>query len=136
MDLFPQDPKKFGSWTKNPQSRNAKMALLLGSLVDAESQDEVQALLRDARSLLLEPFVGEPDPGSIYEGAATLDEKVERYEASIVERIGRAEGPQKAAFQSMLDYVLDELGFEQDDAGEEDAGDAVVATDGAGGDIS
>ena len=60
---------------RDPQSRNVKMAQLLGSLID--QPQTAQAALREARTLLLQPFVQNPEPGAtVYGCANSLDEKL------------------------------------------------------------
>jgi uncharacterized protein YciI len=131
MALFPRGQEDAES------SRNAKMAALLGGLCKAVgSASETQRLLHEARPMLLEPFEGTPEAGSVYgEASSGLDERVEKYEAAMVERIARVRDAggeaqaQALALTNMLEYVLDELGFEQtaDSDGTADVDDDVVA---------
>ena len=92
------------------------MATLLGAMI--ENPENSPALLEEAASMLLQPFEGIPEEGSIYgDATSTLEEKAEKYEAAMSERIARARTggseAQAAALESMLTFVLDELGFEQ-----------------------
>ena len=50
----------------------------------------VQTLLDDATPMLLEPFRGFPEPGSIYEGLETTEAKADKYCTVIAERTKRA----------------------------------------------
>ena len=120
--LFPtgaETPKA----STGPQSRNAQMAALLSALI--ESPEQTRSLLREARTLLLAPFEGVPEDGSIYgDAASTLDERVARYEAAMSDRVAKARRSgslaQSAALESMLDFVLDELGFEREATDDEE----------------
>ena len=98
---------------RDPQSRNVKMAQLLGSLID--QPQTAQAALREARTLLLQPFVQNPEPGAtVYGCANSLDEKLAAYREAMADRIARARKgggePQAVALERMRDYVLAELG--------------------------
>lgn len=98
---------------RDPQSRNVKMAALLGCLV--KEPQTAQAALREARTLLLQPFVQNPEPGAtVYGSANSLDEKLSAYREAMAERIARARKgdgePQAVALERMRDYVLAELG--------------------------
>lgn len=98
---------------RDPQSRNVKLAQLLGSLID--QPQTAQAALREARTLLLQPFVQNPEPGAtVYGCANSLDEKLAAYREAMADRIARARKgggePQAVALERMRDYVLAELG--------------------------
>jgi hypothetical protein len=89
------------------------MAQLLGSLID--QPQTAQAALREARTLLLQPFVQNPEPGAtVYGCANSLDEKLAAYREAMADRIARARKgggePQAVALERMRDYVLAELG--------------------------
>ena len=129
MSLFPQGAKDYEEPT--PQSRNAAMAALLGAMLDAPQ--ESNRLLAEANDLLLSPFFGVPDEGSIYGAAtSTLEERVVSYEAAMQDRISRTRRAgsveQADALQCMLSHVLDKLGYEQtsDDV---DPGGAAMSSD-------
>ena len=112
MNLFPKAGMDGATYGVSSQSRNALMTALLSKLI--ESPSDAPSLLRDAKPMLLEPFTGVPEAGSIYgEESSTLEEKIEKYEAVMSARISSAKPEQAAALQSMLLFVLDELGFEQ-----------------------
>lgn len=93
------------------------MAALLGGMV--EDPEQAPALLKDAAVMLLAPFEGIPEEGSIYgDAACSLEERVSKYEATLSERIAKARkggsAAQATALEAMLLFVLDELGFERD----------------------
>ena len=70
------------------------MADLLGDLIDAtDDETMVGALLSSATPMLMRPFIGIPEPGSIYGTAeSTLSEKAAAYRTAMEERVGRARG--------------------------------------------
>lgn len=131
--VFPKaDPT--GGVANAPQSRGAAMTSLLSALIEAP--DDSPALLRAAAPMLLAPFHGEPEPGSVYgDATSTVDERVEKYEAVMTERIERAGPAQATALRAMLLFVLDELGYEQtsdDDAEDEGGVDELMRLRGGG----
>ena len=75
-----------------PQSRNERMASLLGDLVDAaDDQAMSKAILTSSTQFLLQPFIGIPEPGSIYgDAGATLNEKIKAYGDAMEQRVARA----------------------------------------------
>ena len=89
LQLFPK--ADIPASPRAPDGRNAAIAALLKGLIDAS--DDVgakQSLLDDATPLLLEPFVGIPEPGSVLEGCASDDEKAAKYRASLDARAAKA----------------------------------------------
>jgi len=131
--LFPAPGGAQRASDTSPESRGARMASLLGALVEAtESADDTRDLLREASPMLLAPFEeGSEGYGSVYgDAGASLDDKVEAYEAAMSERIQKAQKSggeaQARALSNMLLHVLDELGFEQtpDDARNPDEDDS------------
>ena len=97
------------------EDRNKEMAAILGNLIEA-ADDPVMAsaMLKSKTSFLLEPFIGLPEPGSIYGAANTLAEKVAVYEAAMEERQAKAlKSPngerQATALKLLKDHVLSEI---------------------------
>ena len=95
-----------------PDGRNAAIAALIKNLIDA-SDDETakQSLLDDATTLLLEPFVGIPEEGSVFEGCDTEEEKAAKYRGTIALRAAKARASANGeatavALETMRDHVL------------------------------
>ena len=121
LQLFPSAPPPDSPELND--RRNAKMATLLGALID--DPESAKELLRESDSLLLAPFrAGSAPAGSVY-GTGSAQEKLAKYEEAMNERIERASssGPlgqrQAAALRRMRDYVVAELAEE---SAEEDDG--------------
>ena len=95
----------------------------------------MQELLRAATPLLLEPFRGVPEVGSVYGDASTpLPERAAAYQAAMSERIGKARGAgakaQAAALEALRDHVMVILDTEVDGMREEEGrGDGPTAAD-------
>lgn len=108
--IFPNAGAGYGP-SADAQQRNKKMAGLLGAMIATPADSAL--LLRDAAPMLLAPFYGEPEPGSIYgDSTSDLDGRITAYKTAMAERISRASPDQAVALQTMLDFVLGELGFE------------------------
>ena len=114
--IFPTDPTLGGYPVPEPQSRNSAMADLLGDLIDAtDDETMVGALLSSATPMLMRPFIGIPEPGSIYGTAeSTLSEKAAAYRTAMEERVGRARGSgngerQALALERLSAHVLAEV---------------------------
>ena len=90
---------------KTQGDRNVEMATLISFLADAQSDDEVQTLLDDATPMLLEPFRGFPEPGSIYEGLETTEAKADKYCTVIAERTKRARSTGNTAAATALERM-------------------------------
>lgn len=116
------------------EDRNIAMATLIAYLGDARTDDEAQALLNDATPMLMAPFIGLPDEGSIYEGCATLLEKADKYRTVIAERAKRARSTNNEAaaraLERMGEHVVAQLTLLEQELADEDAAGAEDA-DGA-----
>lgn len=111
MVVFPKADGRAGRGA-DPQSRSAQMTRLLSKLIDSPA--DAPSLLREAEPMLLAPFIGVPEEGSVYgDEESLLEDKVEAYEATMSARIDSAAPAQAAALESMLVFVLDSLGFER-----------------------
>ena len=110
LQLFPK--ADIASSPSAPDGRNAAIAALIKNLIDA-SDDETakQSLLDDATTLLLEPFVGIPEEGSVFEGCDTEEEKAAKYRGTIALRAAKARASANGeatavALETMRDHVL------------------------------
>ena len=112
---------------KRTDSRNSRMATLLGALVDAADDSQRCAVLLDeATPMLLEPFRTLPQPGSVYEGCHTMSEKLTAYGRAMDARIekaregaGASAGASAGALTKMRDHVFAQIlegGEETNDA--------------------
>ena len=116
MNLFPTAGDTAPPAGASPQSRNADMATLLGNLIEAADDPVVaKAMLKEQTAFLLQPFIGIPEPGSIYGSAeSTLAEKAAAYKAGMEQRVAKCrKAPsgerQAAALELLAAHVLEEV---------------------------
>ena len=90
-----------------PDGRNAQMATLVQNLIAKNTDDAAcSALLNEATPMLLAPFRGIPEPGSIYDGLNTVSEKAEAYREVIAQRVTKADPSTAKALTRLADHVL------------------------------
>ena len=113
-------PKEIASGRRAPDGRNAAMASLLSGLVSAADDAAARTtLLQDATPLLLAPFRGIPEEGSVYDGLTTTKDKAAKFQATISERAARARSgsnePAAVALEQIRDHVLTCLAEEEEE---------------------
>ena len=90
-----------------PDGRNAAMGTLVKNLI-AQSGDEdaCAALLDEATPMLMSPFIGIPEPGSVYDGMNGMQEKADAYRSAVAQRVAKADEQTGAALSLLAGHVL------------------------------
>ena len=107
--VFPTNENMPASRRGTPGTRNFEMATLLADLTKAESEADADALLREASPMLLQPFEGIPEPGSVYDGMKTTAEKADAFRITVTERAAKTRTAGNEATATALERLRDHV---------------------------